>query len=266
MMKRHNSRLVSVALLAAAALLSACSSGGGFRTETINFSRESLLEDGREEKMTFTAEVEVPVGDYSEEVLRACRFDIIEALGLGCETVVENADIPSALEYAYNKFDQDYHQSASQVLEAFKDSEDSSFMASLNWEMDLRANFMIPARGYQSLYFERYTFLGGAHGQGQKGALCYKLASGERVKLDNLFTEGSREILSERLSDALVRQAEQEGFLDALFTRQAPVSESFYICEDGICFIYGQYQLGPYYLGCLEIMLSWDEVSDILKQ
>ena len=55
-------------------------------------------------------------------------------------------------------------------------------------------------------------------------------------------------------------------FLDALFTRQAPVSESFYICEDGICFIYGQYQLGPYYLGCLEIMLSWDEVSDILKQ
>ena len=214
-----------------------------------------------------------PVGKatirYQEDalrMLRACRFDIIEALGLGCETVVENADIPSALEYAYNKFDQDYHQSASQVLEAFKDSEDSSFMASLNWEMDLRANFMIPARGYQSLYFERYTFLGGAHGQGQKGALCYKLASGERVKLDNLFTEGSREILSERLSDALVRQAEQEGFLDALFTRQAPASESFYICEDGICFIYGQYQLGPYYLGCLEIMLSWDEVSDILKQ
>ena len=266
MMKRHNSRLITLALLSSALLIAGCSSEGGFQTETFNFSRESLLEDGREERMTFTSEIEIPVGGYSEEVLRACRFDIIEALGLGCETVVENADIPSALEYAFNEFDRDYHQNAAQVLEAFKGRGDSSFMASLNWEMVLNANFMAPAKGYQSLYFERYTFLGGAHGQGQKGALCYRLSTGERVMLDDIFKEGSREVLSERLSEALVSQAEQEGFLESLFTRQAPVKENFYICEDGICFIYDQYELGPYSLGCLEIMLPWTEVEDILKQ
>lgn len=264
-MKRRQSTLSYALLLSSALLLAGCGTKGGFQTDTIEFSRESLLEDGREEKMTFTAEIEVPTGGYSEEVLRACRFDIIEALGLGCETMVENADIQSALEYAFNEFDRDYHQSAGQVLEAFKDSEDSSFMASLNWEMCLNANYMIPAKGYQSLYFERYTFLGGAHGQGQKGALCYRLDTGERVSLDDLFKPGSRDILSERLSEALVSQAEQEGFLEALFTHQASANENFYICEDGICFIYGQYELGPYSLGCLEIMLSWKDVEDILK-
>ena len=61
-------------------------------------------------------------------------------------------------------------------------------------------------------------------------------------------------------------KAESEGFADSIFNRDIEANGNFYISPEGVNYIYGQYEIGPYSLGIIELDLSWDELESILAR
>ena len=35
--------------------------------------------------------------------------------------------------------------------------------------------------------------------------------------------------------------------------------------EEGITYVYGQYEIGPYSLGTIEVSLAWEELEGLLR-
>ena len=41
---------------------------------------------------------------------------------------------------------------------------------------------------------------------------------------------------------------------------------NFKLSEEGITYIYGQYEIGPYYLGIIKVTIPWDELGDLVRE
>ncbi len=112
-----------------------------------------------------------------------------------------------------------------------------------------------------------YQYLGGAHG----GTLVYTYTytpEGRRILLDKIFKPGylaaisstSRKYFYKTLGEYLQPQAVDEG--------TAPKDENFtswYLTDDAVVFIFGQYQVGPYALGILEYPARKEDITGFLK-
>ena len=90
--------------------------------------------------------------------------------------------------------------------------------------------------------------------------------TGKLVNEADFFIPGYREalsgILSSHLRDAL---PDQESY-DALFVKDIEPNGNFKLSEEGITYIYGQYEIGPYYLGIIKVTIPWDELGDLVRE
>lgn len=158
------------------------------------------------------------------------------------------------------------------------------------------------SKGTVSYIYSMYEFTCGAHGNTAVSTFNFKI-DGTSIALEDIFidTNGSDEIIIEmtrkilrpKLLTELAKNSnipENEyptGMLDdglglscfnennvfmkekcepeeSLFLFAANLS-TFYITDDGIVFVYGQYQIAPYSSGVTEILVSWDEIAPYLK-
>jgi len=157
-------------------------------------------------------------------------------------------------------------------------------------------------KGTVSYIYSMYQFTCGAHGNTAVSTFNFKI-DGTSIGLEDIFidTNGSDEIIIEmtrkilrpKLLTALAKNSnvpENEyptGMLDdglglscfnennvfmkekcepkeSLFLFASNLS-TFYITDEGIVFVYGQYQIAPYSSGVTEILVSWDEIGPYLK-
>ena len=90
--------------------------------------------------------------------------------------------------------------------------------------------------------------------------------TGKLANEADFFIPGYREalsgILSSHLRDAL---PDQESY-DALFVKDIEPNGNFKLSEEGIIYIYGQYEIGPYYLGIIKVTIPWDELGDLVRE
>ena len=56
-----------------------------------------------------------------------------------------------------------------------------------------------------------------------------------------------------------------EEYAEALWTEEIKPNGNFLLSEEGIVYIFNQYEIAPYAAGVIELTIPWDEVSDILK-
>lgn len=156
----------------------------------------------------------------------------------------------------------EYKQNATELLESLEDTD--SELGCLNYEFFFACRFAKPFSGLQSCVVETYSYTGGAHGGTARTGLCFSLADGRRVAESELFKPGYKDTLDSLLYARLCSKAESEGFVDSLFVSDIESNGNFYITPDGVNFIYGQYEIGPYSLGIIELDLSWDVLEHIL--
>ena len=52
---------------------------------------------------------------------------------------------------------------------------------------------------------------------------------------------------------------------DALFIKDIEPNGNFLVSEEGITYVYGQYEIGPYSLGIIEVTLAWEELEGLLR-
>ncbi len=115
-----------------------------------------------------------------------------------------------------------------------------------------------------------YTFLGGAHGTYASDYGIFDLHTGRRLRSADLFVPGAENQLRTMLKAKVLavvaeRTGEPVAEHDFLYEGEFPVTENIYLRRDGVGFHYNVYEIAAYVMGDFDIVLTWDELSGILK-
>lgn len=116
---------------------------------------------------------------------------------------------------------------------------------------------------------EDYT--GGAHGLSSISTLNYDLALNKRITFNALFTPNAEEVISQMVQEKLMQKfgvskpedLEGEGIYNY---DNAKVSDNFYFSHEGVTFFFNPYEIGAYFLGTIEITISYDELKGYLQE
>ena len=108
-------------------------------------------------------------------------------------------------------------------------------------------------------------YTGGAHGSTTETSVNLDLKTGKQVTEKDFFIPGYEEdlatILRSKLRDAM---PDQEAY-DALFIKDIEPNGNFKVSEQGLTYVYGQYEIGPYYLGIIKVTIPWIELGDLVR-
>jgi hypothetical protein len=140
---------------------------------------------------------------------------------------------------------------------------------SFSWEL-LKFTHIVYNKNYRlSFYILSYSFTGGAHGQEIKSYATIDLKSGKTLTLSDIFKSGYESNLSGLLTSKLQSMSQLTGrdkLTDAgYFVDTLEPSENFYLSENGVGFVYNQYEIAPYAFGQTEIFLTREDLKNLLK-
>ena len=139
-----------------------------------------------------------------------------------------------------------------------------------------------------------YSYTGGAHGMSSETCLVFNMKTGDRVSLDDIFRDDSRDILTSLLTrhakdgktendtavkdgngtpavqkagsdDAETDNAGTGHVADYLLVTEVEPTENFTVDDEGVTFVYNPYEIAAYAAGTVRIMLPWDELEGLLK-
>ena len=112
-----------------------------------------------------------------------------------------------------------------------------------------------------------YTFTGGAHGNTAVATFTYDRYD-KLVTLDNVFDKPYLQKIAAlsrtHFYNTLGDYANPE-MIDPGTEATTTNFSSWYLTDDGITFIFGQYQVGPYVIGMPEFSIGKSDLSDILS-
>ncbi len=118
---------------------------------------------------------------------------------------------------------------------------------------------------------DRYTFTGGAHGATDFIPFAYD-ADGTPIGLDALFVPGSHylERIAEYIGPVLKEKLEQDdAYLENMFSVGVKPDPGnymvFMVGDEGITFVFQEYQVAPYAAGSQRVTVPFDDLADILN-
>lgn len=196
--------------------------------------------------------VEAPVGTAVEAITGAIDSFL--------EAPLRPEEEPSSVNALMTRFLSDYA--------AFKTSQPSS---GESWFLERKAFVLRSAPNLLSLSFLERSYLGGAHGLATVRYQNLDPVTGAEKLLTDLLKDGALAELT-RLAEARFRQvrgvAEGTTLKDAGFTFENDafaLAQNFSLRDDGLAFYYNPYDVAPYAMGPTEIVLTRDEIRDLLK-
>jgi len=117
--------------------------------------------------------------------------------------------------------------------------------------------------------FNEYT--GGAHGMERTNFLNIDLKNMHQLTLDDIFIEDYSDALTELLwaqlmADNKANSREELEHIGYGLTGDVQPVENFYLDKSGIAFYYNIYEIAPYSTGPVEIKLSYEALSPLMKE
>ncbi|MDL2241561.1 DUF3298 and DUF4163 domain-containing protein [Bacteroidales bacterium OttesenSCG-928-L03] len=114
-----------------------------------------------------------------------------------------------------------------------------------------------------------YEYTGGAHGLSSTSGVNIDLNTGDLITYDDVFDKSAEAALSDLLLNKLYETygVNTRAELDELgfyFDELTP-SRNFVLDDRGVTFIYGQYEIGPYVLGIIELSLPYEQIHSLIK-
>lgn len=111
---------------------------------------------------------------------------------------------------------------------------------------------------------------GGAHGINQLITFNFDIATGKLMTLSDIFVPGYESQLNSALMKALksktglnsLNELKDAGYL---YSMDMFPSENFILNEETITFVYNPYEIAPYAMGSVELIITYSEVSQILS-
>ncbi len=117
---------------------------------------------------------------------------------------------------------------------------------------------------------KRNTYKGGMHGSEWLRLYSIDLYTKQVIKEDDIFVRDSREKLSQSIQTKLMQQYKVQELDDlskeGFFSPQEIVpNENFQITPMGLRYCYNPYEIAPYAMGVIQVDLTWDEISHIIR-
>ena len=119
---------------------------------------------------------------------------------------------------------------------------------------------------FLSLYFDRYVFTGGAHGNTVRSSDTWELCYGTKLSLSSFFKPGTD--YKSLLIDEMIKQAEviqqKEGIYFDDYKELIIKNfneDNFYLSPLGITIYYQQYDVAPYSTGIVEFTIPYSIIN-----
>ena len=250
----------SAIILAAVSFVLICGCAGNpqkeeLKTKNIEFSEVTPLQEGAPYDFTMEMNIEWPEGGANDKALKEMQKGITELL-FGSE--LETIDIEYAMKAHNNRSVDFYRQDNEEYLEDIE--EEWAFM--MDWSESIDGSFLDPYKGMVSYLKYAYGYSGGAHGMDVLTCRTFDMKTGEQIFEEDLFKRGYEDRLTEALRANLLSSYEDH---DMFFETDITPSGEFYLTSEGITYIYQRYEIGPYAIGIVEVLVPWKEIQDIIR-
>lgn len=257
-MKRLSKLLAAATAIAS---LAACGHEAGISTASAGKSFTEALSENSPNTLEIRLNVEYPVPGpgMSGETAEKITVGIVSYM-LGSDSAAPEA----AMDGYIAKAVAEYREYAAEMMDGMDIPEDEK-VGALCWEnyMDI---YLYGRHGNTVTFCSsNYTYGGGAHGGTVEKCLSFNLKDGTPVTEEDLFREDYKDRLSELLTRHLGDSISSGEDLDALFIRDIRPNGVFKLSEDFLTYVYGEYEIGPYYLGIIEVRIPWEELDGLLR-
>ncbi|MDR2097182.1 MAG: RsiV family protein [Spirochaetaceae bacterium] len=118
-----------------------------------------------------------------------------------------------------------------------------------------------------------YIYSGGAHGQNQKAYFVLDTKLLKKLTPRDILRDGTEEALQKQIDDALRAKyakynADSGTALKTIgfFEDTAGKSENFFVSKEGLGFCWNPYDIAPYSMGVIEVVLPYDKIENLLTE
>ena len=227
------------------------------KMKNVEFKRCEALAEGRADSVTVSVSVEYPVAGIPDEAVNSIKGNI-------CREAFQadgSVDIEASAASWADSCVSEYRDANLELLSYLGEQGDDS--ACLSWEMSVSGYVCGDYKDMISYDVTSYSYTGGAHGITSERGMVFN-ASGRLLSEADLFGDGYMETLSGLLTSRLEDSLSDPDAYNALFIKDIEPNGNFIVTQEGVTYIYGQYEIGPYYLGIIRVTVPWDDLKDIL--
>ena len=229
------------------------------KVETVERYISAELFEGSEDSLQIEIELEWPVRGLPPVAMQNLQNELTSSI-FGKEYASINIETSIAA-YAAKKTEE-YRKNANDLRNLF--ASESMDGGCFSWSEILDGKFLEPHGNLQSYLYYIYGYTGGAHGIDAETGYTFRLSDGKRMQEADLFKSGYKPELGKLLTEMLPKSVSEEAY-DMLFIKALEPNGNFFIDPEGITYIYGRYEIGPYSSGLTRVTIPWDKLKDILK-
>lgn len=165
------------------------------------------------------------------------------------------------------------HNSIEKIADDFlKDYEDNEVVSGRNfpWYYHINSHEHFRNDNVVVLSFISDGYTGGAHGFWVNSFYNFSLASGKVLELDDFLKPGFETELNKLIDrqfrkDNNLSQTEDLTTGAWLFENKIEYNNNFAFTKDGLLFFYNQYEIAPYAAGTIEVLIKYEDLSDLIS-
>lgn len=156
-------------------------------------------------------------------------------------------------------------QLADELIQDYLSAKEEFKEATLNFEYNISSRITYRHPEVWSIFFNIYTYTGGAHPMTYQKFLNINPETGQRVDLKKYIT--NQEELK-RIVEQTIRQKHdiptEQVWSDVFFSDRFQWPENMGITQEGLILVYNPYEILPYAAGFTEIVISFGEAKQFL--
>lgn len=241
---------------AAFVLCAAISCEQAFSSQTIDTSFKAPLAEGVADSIKIEIRIEYPKSGLKNSAMSNINKALTAEL-FGDEYATLQPD--KAIEAYKDSRIAEYREDNLPLLEAL----DGEFAASMNWEDCTYGTVDGIHDNILSYTVTKYAYTGGAHGMTAVSAMNFDMKTGTLITEKDFFKEGYESALASRLSAHLPEALESPSDTAMLFNTDIGPNGNFRITDQGVTYIYNQYEIAPYAWGIIKVTVPWEELEGL---
>lgn len=263
--------LASLSVCLFLVMASSCSLMNGKSEESVAFdtlcvdSIVPLFEGYENPVLTINVSIERPVSGC-EDMVAAIGEMINSTAGEGNFFGQVASNVPQMVD----AYIEDCIENYNSVKNDYSREELEGSISWLNYEAKLTGRVASIYEGFISYEVVRYAYNGGPHGQTIINYGVYDQVTRQRVGLANLVDYSTSDLITELLQQKLAMTFDCESFDDLLQKgilfpdSNVGLTENFYFDAAGITWLFNAYEIAPYAVGDISVIISWDELESLL--
>lgn len=146
--------------------------------------------------------------------------------------------------------------------DAFLKAQSEEIGFATNWEINANASVEFNNNGLVAYALSTYSYTGGAHGNATILYRTYDLVTGKRLGLEDFFKD-TMEV--QNIINKTFNKTAPDELKNGIDVDELPITSNVVLGKDTIAFFYNTYEVGPYSLGPVEVLVPTTELQSNLK-